>query len=153
MSPGTGEDAVAHHVVTTAAPARVWDVLTDADAIGAWFAERAHIDPRPGGALELTWREHGTFTARVAEVAPPRRLTFVWAAGSPGVEPVAGIATHVAFTLHPEGTGTRIEVVEGGFTGLDRDATGRRAYREQNLEGWRAVLASLARHAEGVGGP
>ncbi len=74
---------------------RVWAYLADSDKRRTWLAG-GPIELRPGGALELTWRnselagpdeatpekfaqyEGHSMTGRVIEADPPRRLVFTW---------------------------------------------------------------------------
>jgi uncharacterized protein YndB with AHSA1/START domain len=81
-------------------PEAVWSALTEPDRIGRWLA-RATLQPERGGSLQLRWDEtgavaHGTVTA----FEPPAR--FAYDTDSQG---------DVRFALHPEGEGTRLELV------------------------------------------
>ena len=98
---------------------RVWEVVTEAEHVGRWFGDSgAEIDLRPGGAMTLTWREHGTANAVVEAVEAPSRFAFRWALeASEEVRP--GRSTFVEFTLAPERDGTRLRVVESGFESLE----------------------------------
>lgn len=143
-------DSIERETVIAAPVERVWELLTDARHVGAWFSERAEIDLRPGGAMVMHWDAHGTYTARIERIEPPRRLSFRWATDSPGEEPTAGNSTLVEYTLTPEGEDTRLRVVESGFAELAFDEDGRRSYREKNVDGWAGMMASIAGYAEGA---
>jgi uncharacterized protein YndB with AHSA1/START domain len=137
--------------VTIAAPVeRVWALMTAGEHLGRWFADAgADVDLRPGGALELRWKEHGTSRGRIEAVEPPRRLAFRWAPFKDpgGVEPTDGNSTLVEFTLSEEGDGTRLRVVESGFATLDCSDEQRGRNLDGNTEGWRLELAELQEYA------
>ena len=138
------DDSIVRETLVAARPERVWEVLTRPEYVGRWFgAEKAEIDLRPGGSFVMAWAEHGTGYARVERVEEPRLFSFRWAV-EPGAQPAPGAQTLVEFTLVPEGDGTRLRVVESGFTALDRPAEEQERHRERNVDGWRQVLDALA---------
>jgi uncharacterized protein YndB with AHSA1/START domain len=140
------EDSIVRDIVVAAPVDRVWEVLTRAEYVGRWFgAEKAEIDLRPGGSFVMVWAQHGTGLARVEKVEEPAFFSFRWAL-EPGVEPAPGEETLVEFTLTPEGDGTRLRVVESGFSRLDRPAEKQQWHRERNVDGWRQVLEAVAGH-------
>lgn len=144
------EDSIVRETVVAAPVGRVWEVLTRPEYLPRWFgAEKAEIDLRPGGALTMVWAEHGVGHARVERVDAPDAFSFRWGI-EPGVEPAPGEETLVEFTLAPAGDGTRLRVVESGFTALNRPADKQEWHRERNVDGWRQVLDALAAHVSGV---
>ncbi len=130
--------------IFVAAPVeRVWAALTESEHVGTWFGDAgAEVDLRPGGALVIRWKEYGSYHARVERVEP-RRLFSYRGARSADEEPRAGNSTLVEFTLSPEGDGTRLRVVESGFSGLDGTAEEQAEYAEGNTEGWTLELDEL----------
>ena len=146
------EDSIVREIAVAAPVERVWEVLTRAEYVGRWFgADTAEIDLRPGGSFVMKWAEHGTGYARVERVDEPSLFSFRWAI-EPGNEPAPGEETLVEFTLTPEGDGTRLTVVESGFTKLDRPAEKQEWHRERNVDGWRQVLDAAAAGATEVTG-
>ena len=138
------DDSIVREIVVGAPPQRVWEVLTRPDHLPRWFgAEEAEIDLRPGGALVMRWAEHGTGYARVERVDEPALFSFSWAI-EPGAQPTPGEETLVEFTLTPDGDGTRLRVVESGFSTLHRTADKQEWHRERNVDGWRQVLEAVA---------
>ena len=96
---------IAHEIVVAAPVDRVWAIITEPEHIQAWFAfDGATIDLRPGGELVMTWKEHGTYHARIERIEPPHRFAWRWAR-LPGEQPRPGDSTLVEFTLTPEGDG------------------------------------------------
>jgi uncharacterized protein YndB with AHSA1/START domain len=62
-------DRIEREVRIDAPIERVWALVTEAEHFGGWFADSgAEIDLRPGGAMTLSWEEHGTVRARVRVV-------------------------------------------------------------------------------------
>jgi uncharacterized protein YndB with AHSA1/START domain len=138
------EDSIVREIVVAAPVERVWEVLTRAEYVGRWFgADKAEIDLRPGGSFVMEWAEHGTGYARVERVEEPDLFSFRWGI-EPGAEPVPGEETLVEFTLSPQDDGTRLRVVESGFSKLDRPAEKQEWHRERNVDGWRQVLEAIA---------
>jgi uncharacterized protein YndB with AHSA1/START domain len=145
-------DRIERDVLIAAPVERVWELITSAEHVGRWFADAgAEIDLRPGGALALSWREHGTFYGRVEAVEPPRRFAWRWLStlGS-RAEPTPANSTLTEFTLAAEGHGTRVAVVESGFDALDMDAADRTAALASHTRGWPAELEDLAAYAAGT---
>jgi len=99
-------------------PADVWVALTDPLALAEWLMPndfrprvghvfRFHVDPMPGFS--------GISECQVLEVDPPRRLVYSWT-----VLPKASDATPpppmtVAWTLEPDGEGTRLVLEQTGL--------------------------------------
>jgi uncharacterized protein YndB with AHSA1/START domain len=126
---------------------RVWALLTEAEHLGAWFGDAgAEIDLRPGGAMALTWEEHGTVRARVERVEPHRLFSYRWASRM-DAEPAEGASTLVEFTLEPDGAGTLLRVVESGFAALDLPADEQAERAAGNTAGWDHELRDLSGYA------
>jgi uncharacterized protein YndB with AHSA1/START domain len=138
------EDSIVREIVVAAPPQRVWEVLTRPEYLPGWFgAAKAEIDLRPGGALVMEWAEHGTGYAQIDRVDEPTFFSFRWGL-EPGARPAPGEETLVEFTLTPEADGTRLQVVESGFSKLDLPAEKQEWHRERNVDGWRQVLEAVA---------
>jgi uncharacterized protein YndB with AHSA1/START domain len=131
-------DRIEREVELRAPIERVWQVITDPAYVARWFGGKAQIDLRPGGAAVFGWPEEGMgdFHAVVERVDPPRLFAFRWTHDAGVPVGAAAVSTLVEFTLSPEGDGTRLRLVESGFT----DET----HRKENSEGWDAELADLA---------
>jgi uncharacterized protein YndB with AHSA1/START domain len=146
-------DSIERETVVAAPVDRVWALLTEAEHIGTWFGDSgAEIDLRPGGAMTISWAEHGTVRARVERVEPGRVFSYRWLLhhdlGSE--EPTEGNSTLVEFTLTPDGGGTRLKVVESGFSTLDIPEDQRAAKVKDNTEGWEIKLGELTDYARRV---
>ncbi len=120
-------------------PGRVWAALTTAEGLASWFGQQATIDLRPGGSASMTWDGGHTADMRVERVEEPTVFGFTWHIyGLPDDDPRR---TYVEFTLEPAGAGTRLTVVESGFSQLPEDAH-RKAF-DGNTQGWASELGDL----------
>lgn len=127
---------------------RVWQALTTADGLAAWFGSSAEIDLRPGGRLWMRWEPPGVeATMTVTVVEPPRRFGFQW--GIDGLPQEHPHRNDVVFTLTATAEGTRLHVVESGFARVAEDI-GRAAHRD-NSEGWDSELAELVAYLDQLG--
>jgi uncharacterized protein YndB with AHSA1/START domain len=139
-------DTIRREIGIDAPPAVVWPIVTEARHLARWFSDEAEIDLRPGGAMLLTWHGHGSYRARVETVEPPRTFAFRWLRREHN-EPAEGTSTLVVMTLIPEGTGTRLRVVESGFADLAWAEQERDRYADENAKGWIVELDELRTYA------
>jgi uncharacterized protein YndB with AHSA1/START domain len=146
-------DRIESEVLIEAPVDVVWSIVTEAEHVGKWFSDSAEIELEPGGKAVLNWDEYGTRLGRVERVEPPRFISFRWARPA-GAEPTEGNSTLVEFTLSPEGEGTRLQVVESGFSELDGTDEEKAEYAEGNTRGWAKELGELRDYvSEHVGAP
>lgn len=102
------------------APERVWRALTDKARLSAWLMT---TDFEPEVGREFTFRDKprpgwdGITHCKVIELDPPRCLAYTWR-GGPGPDKPPMIDTVVRWTLHAEGSGTRLVLDHTGFSGL-----------------------------------
>ncbi|HEY4024608.1 MAG TPA: SRPBCC domain-containing protein [Pseudonocardiaceae bacterium] len=133
-------DRIERTVELTQPPARVWTAITTAEGLAAWFGDTATIDLRPGGAAHMTFGTEHAADMRVERVEEPTAFGFTWHIfGLPEDDPRR---TYVEFTLEPNGTGTRLTVVETGFAQLSADA--HHTAFDGNTKGWLSELGELA---------
>jgi uncharacterized protein YndB with AHSA1/START domain len=144
-------DRIERDVFIAAPPERVWTVLTEPAHIGVWFGtgEPAEIDPRPGGRITFDHGAHGKLPAIVEQVEEPCRFSFRWAADdSGGREPTAMNSTLVEFILEEEDEGTRLRVVESGFSRVIAEPGVIESRYRANAAGWSQAVTGLAKYAE-----
>jgi uncharacterized protein YndB with AHSA1/START domain len=94
---GTCEVRLTRHY--RAAPAEVWQALTEPDSLARWLAAPLEIDLRSGGSFRLQLSDDETMNGRVRTVDPPRALELDWIRD--GERP-----SIIRFGLSPEGDGT-----------------------------------------------
>jgi uncharacterized protein YndB with AHSA1/START domain len=142
-------DRIEREVMIAAPIERVWATITQAEHVGSWFGDAgAEIDLRPGGVINISWKDWGTGYGIVQRVEPPRFFSFRGALLG-GTEVRDGNSTLVEFTLSEEGGQTRLHVAESGFASLEISPEERRKQVEGNIEGWRIKTAELAAYAQG----
>jgi uncharacterized protein YndB with AHSA1/START domain len=125
-------------------PAAVWAAITTAEGLAAWFGDKATIDLRPGGSAHMSWDSGDSADMLVERVEEPTVFGFTWhISGLPADDPRR---TYVEFTLEPAGAGTRLSVVESGFSQLGPDV-----YEKAhggNVEGWASELGELVAYLD-----
>lgn len=100
---------------------QVWVALTDPRAIAEWLMPndfkpvvghrfRFQVDPGPGWC--------GITECEVLEVEPPRRLAYSWAPPASDTRTKWRGPTHVRWTLHREGNGTRLVFEHAGLENI-----------------------------------
>ena len=122
---------------------RVWDIITLPEHIGRWFGDAGA--ERDGDVIRMRWEEHGEAELRIVREEPPNVFAYRWDANDPGIGD-----TLVEFTLTPEGDGTRVKVVESGWTKLTTTTERQNELREGNTGGWKHELGELERYAQTV---
>lgn len=120
----------------------VWAVITQPDHMSGWFSDAAEIDLRAGGKLTLTWEGDHAKQGRVEKVDPPHFFSFRWIRGS-ATEVRGGNSTLVEFSLSAEAEGTRLRVVETGFSNLDLPEDDQAKDADDHREGWERELDEL----------
>ena len=145
-------DRVEQDVYIAASVSRVWEVVTEPQHVGMWFGngEPAEIELRPGGRIVFDYRDDGQLAAVIEKVEEPRYLSFRWAADDEtgGEEPTQANVTLVEFMLEPEREGTRLRVVESGFTAVTAEADALERRYRASAAGWGRALFGLAGYAE-----
>lgn len=139
-------DRIERETLIEAAPERVWQLVTEP---GWWVASS------PSGTAvegETTWCKndtYGDFPVRVETVTPQSYVAYRWASAFGGQELTGDNTTLVEFTLTPEGSGTRLRVVESGFASLAGPEELRVKAHEDNSGGWPEVFEAFRKRAEG----
>lgn len=137
-------DRIERTLTLPRAPGEVWQALTTAEGLSAWFGDQASIDLRPGGAASMTFGGSMTVEMRVERVEEPVVFGFTWRL--PDLPEDDPRRTYVEFTLEPDSEGTVLRVVETGFAQLPVDT--RRETFDSHSEGWTQELAELAKHLD-----
>ena len=109
------DEAITREIIVDAAPHVVWDALTDPGELAAWFGADAEVDLRLGGAVRFRWSDGSERRGVLVDLDPPdgsrsgggRCQLLDSTPGLTTAEP-----TVVAFSLSPQGRGTRVTVTE-----------------------------------------
>jgi uncharacterized protein YndB with AHSA1/START domain len=125
-------------------PTKVWQALTTAEGLGAWFGQKATIDLRVGGLAQLTFGDSDTVDLRIERLEPPHVFGYTWGiSGLPAEDPRR---TYVEFTIEPVGDGSRLTVVESGFAQVPDDL--HPAAYGGNVQGWQSELDELVEYLD-----
>ena len=135
-------DEVRREVVVEAPLERVWRAITEADQLVHWFPDKiAEVDLRPGGAIRIEWQDGEFDDGTIDVVEAPSRFAFRWhGAGFDSPE------TLVEFTLEPTADGTRVVVIENGFSKVREEK--RESAWHDNDGGWAKELGELKTYLE-----
>jgi len=93
-------------------PERAYAAFTDPDEITRWFADKAKISPKKGGAYRLTWSAGYTMRGRVKSVVPGKELEVDWI---DRFEDGKVFETEAHFAFAKRGRGTQLTVTHRGF--------------------------------------
>ena len=96
---------VTRSVLLDAAPAEVWEALTEESALREWLAAEVEIDPQAGGDLLCRYEDGEERRGEVELVEEAERLAFNWR--RQGGEP-----SRVEFLVDAVADGTRLTVIE-----------------------------------------
>lgn len=131
--------------------ARVWRALSDAKELGRWFGfEVLEGELAPGATLRARITHepytHVVCELSVVEMLPERRVSWRWHpyAVDTKVDYSREPTTLVSFDMAPVDGGTRLTVVESGFSKLPPDR--RYSAFRANEGGWEAQMEAIARH-------
>jgi uncharacterized protein YndB with AHSA1/START domain len=115
------------------APEKVWRALTDPDLLAQWLLPVIDLKLEPGAAFTFKTQAYpgwdGTVNCRFVEIEPQRKLRYTWS--------VPFLDTVVTFTLTPTASGTRLSLVQSGFTPEQKRESGGARY------GWKMMGGKL----------
>jgi uncharacterized protein YndB with AHSA1/START domain len=93
-------------------PEKVWRALTDPALLAEWLLPVVDLAFEPGAAFTFKTEPYpgwdGTVQCRLVEIEAQRKLSYTWS--------VPSLDTVVTFTLTPTASGTRLSLVQSGFT-------------------------------------
>ena len=135
-----------------AAPAVVFDVVSNPAHVREWWADEADYATEPGGAGRIGFHQ-GERTAwerfQVVDAVPGRLFSFRWTHAE-GEEPAQGNSMLVVFALEPAGTGTLLTMTETGFRERGWDDATVAAHYDDHVSGWDVFLPRLTAYAAKV---
>ena len=132
-------EVVHREIRIDAAPATVFEFLTDPAKMVRWMGTEAVLVPRPGGAYRVNISGYERVSGEVIEIVPDRRLVFTWG-WEGGALPVAPGESTVEISLEPDGQGTLLRLTH-------RDLP--QGMHKFHRLGWGYALDRLARVAAG----
>ena len=121
-------------------PDAVWTALTNPNALAEWLMPN-NFEPPPIVGKRFEFRVDGMLSfsgvteCEVLEVDQPRRLVYTWVSkmkGRPDHPPMT-----LVWTLHPEGSGTRLVLEQSGLESLPL------WWRFSMKTGWSRMLKTL----------
>jgi uncharacterized protein YndB with AHSA1/START domain len=111
------------------APDKVWRALTDPALLAEWLLPVFDLELEPGAAFAFKTQAYpgwdGTVNCRFLEIEANRKLSYTWT--------VPFLDTVVTFTLTPTESGTRLSIVQSGFTSAQKKESGGARY------GWKMM--------------
>jgi uncharacterized protein YndB with AHSA1/START domain len=146
------EDQIQKSIELKAPMDRVWHALTDHEAFGSWFRVKLEAPFVPGGVsrghITYPGYEHLKWEATVQRMEEPRVFSFTWHpyAVDPKVDYSDETPTLVEFRLEPISAGTRLTVIESGFSKLPPHRYGD-AIRS-NSGGWEGQMKNIQSYVE-----
>jgi uncharacterized protein YndB with AHSA1/START domain len=148
------QDAIVSEIDIAAPPERVFDSLTNADALAHWFTNPEcpvkvwKMDARVGGSYSYETAKGSVVVNEVSEFKchgeilqcdPPRLLVYTWIANW---HDDASHSTTVRWELTPTASGTHVKVTHSGLASLP-------VARKDYSGGWPGVVKMLKEFAEG----
>jgi len=104
-------EPVEREAVLPCSPERLWEALTDPEAVSAWFGARVEWEVTPGGDIHTCDAEGNERCGVVHGVAPGRRLRFRWWPVDDERQ-----TTEVTYVIEPVELGARLIVTERRVT-------------------------------------
>src|ERR1700761_4299203 len=98
-------ERVTRSVELDAAPAEVWDALTEEALLGEWLADEVELEAEPGGEIVCRYADGEERRGEVELVEEAERLAWSWR--REGAEP-----SRVELVLDAVGDRTRLTIVE-----------------------------------------
>jgi uncharacterized protein YndB with AHSA1/START domain len=115
------------------APEKVWRALTDPALLAEWLLPVVDLQLEPGAEFTFKTQAYpgwdGTVNCRFVEIEAHRKLSYTWG--------VPFLQTVVTFTLTPTPSGTRLSLVQSGFTPEQKRESGGARY------GWKMMGGKL----------
>jgi len=132
-TPHAPTDAISFDFDLAHPPEKVWRALTEPELLKEWLLPVIGLELEPGAAFTFKtdpvggW--DGTVNCRLLEIVTDRTLRYDWVVGD--------MHWVVAFTLTPTASGTRLSLVQSGFTPDQKKNMGGARY------GWKMMGGKL----------
>ena len=117
------------------APEKVWRALTDPVLLAEWLLPVIGLKLETGAAFTFKTQAYpgwdGTVNCQFVEIEKHRKLSYTWGVGNMALDTV------VTFTLAPTTSGTRLSLVQSGFSPNQKQNSGGARY------GWKMMGGKL----------
>jgi uncharacterized protein YndB with AHSA1/START domain len=115
-------------------PEKVWRALTEPALLAEWLLPVFGLELEPGAEFMFKTQPYppqwdGVVNCRFIEIEPNRKLSYAWT--------VPFLDTVVTFTLTPTDSGTRLSLLQSGFTTDQKRESGGARY------GWKMMGGKL----------
>jgi len=115
-------------------PEKVWRALTEPALLAEWLLPVLGLELEPGAEFMFKTQPYppqwdGVVNCRFIEIEPNRKLSYAWT--------VPFLDTVVTFTLTPTDSGTRLSLLQSGFTTEQKRESGGARY------GWKMMGGKL----------
>ncbi|HEY6827899.1 MAG TPA: SRPBCC domain-containing protein [Gemmatimonadaceae bacterium] len=115
-------------------PEKVWRALTEPALLAEWLLPVFGLELEPGAEFMFKTQPYppqwdGVVNCRFIEIEPNRKLSYAWT--------VPFLDTVVTFTLTPTDSGTRLSLLQSGFTTEQKRESGGARY------GWKMMGGKL----------
>jgi len=122
-TPAAQTDSISFEFDLHHPPEKVWRALTDPVLLREWLLPVIGFELKPGAAFTYKTQPYpgwdGVVSCRMLEIESQRKLRYTWS--------VPFLDTEVTFTLAPTPSGTRLSLLQSGFTpGQKRELGGAR---------------------------
>jgi uncharacterized protein YndB with AHSA1/START domain len=111
-TPPSQTDFIAFEFDVAHPPEKVWRALTDPALLSEWLLPIVELKLEHGAEFMFKTQPYpgwdGVVNCRMIEIEPHRSLSYAWT--------VPFLDTVVTFTLTPTPTGTRLSLVQSGFS-------------------------------------
>ncbi|MEM8770223.1 MAG: SRPBCC family protein [Pseudomonadota bacterium] len=145
-------DSIEKTIDINAPLSRVWDAVSDYKKFGEWFQVR--IDQpfasggRMTGKMTIPGYENLKWNGTVVAIEPPKKIAFSWIthALDPEKDYTGEPETYCEFLLKPIEHGTRLTIVESGFSKLPANIREETILR--NKDGWAQQAQNVKAYVE-----
>ena len=147
------QDSIEKTIVIAAPVSKVWDAIADYRKFGEWFQVRLDQPFVEGGKttgmITVPGYENLKWEGTVVAIEPEKRIAFSWVthAIDPDRDYTGEPETSCEFLLEPAGDGTRLTIIESGFSKLPAGVREEAFLR--NDEGWSAQVKNVKAYVEG----
>jgi len=128
--------SIAFEVDLPHAPEKVWAALTTPELLTQWLLPASDLKLEVGAPFTFKTKPYpgwdGTVHCRMLDIEPLERISYAWVVGDMELDTV------VTFQLTQTATGTRLSLVQSGFTAQQKQNFGGARY------GWKMMSERLS---------